>query len=730
MYSNNPEGEEEQQRLLSSKSTAPPPPPSSSSNGYGTGSNIQEHPQHYYTSGYNVLTASTNPPPPYDPKWGQPHQFDPQWTGPVEKRQCKDVFFLILFVVFGVIGMGVIAGYGFMHGDPLRLVLPQDSYGNICGRNNSVYGKHLPDFTEMKSLLYFNGEGNGTKICVRKCTNRTESASLDNMVCDYDVDTSLITSVDLLYKQIRAGKCAAGTFNSTSKLRKCIPRDSAASVVDPSRFGRAVLARDVIRRAFGSATMYGMGRDILLDLSRSYHYMLMCLLAAVVVSFLWLWLMQRSVRVMVWFTVGAFVGLSCASTVYFFWQWREEAHDVDVHGTGSRGNAKVMFWFSVVLAVFTLTVLFVLLMVRGKIRIAIDIVQEAATAIDWIPQLTFFPFLVFVVLLLYAGYALTVLVYLATTGEMEVDKVVGGNGGHRSRLVFNHTAMWMVVYHLVGSVFIVNLILAIQRTTIAGCIAAWFFASNKLLMPTSPVLTSLSRVLRYHLGSLVLGSVIITFVQMIRMCFDLVKACGRLVCGGDDNNSLTSVSTVADPVTAAGTAAASAILGSSNSSSSNSSCWSCSCLCGWAETLLRSINKNAYIEVAIYGHSFFHSARVALRLLARNAIRMIATEYIGDFILFLGKTAVTVMVGAIAMELLNDDSLQLRYYAVLVALVMLMAYIIASSFMSVFAVSIATIFICFCEDVERNDGTPQRPYFMTPTLAKAMEFDKEQSIDM
>lgn len=45
---------------------------------------------------------------------------------------------------------------------------------------------------------------------------------------------------------------------------------------------------------------------------------------------------------------------------------------------------------------------------------------------------------------------------------------------------------------------------------------------------------------------------------------------------------------------------------------------------------------------------------------------------------------------------------------------------IASGFFKVYAMAISTIFICFLEDLERNDGSAQKPYFMSKSLMKVM----------
>ena len=44
------------------------------------------------------------------------------------------------------------------------------------------------------------------------------------------------------------------------------------------------------------------------------------------------------------------------------------------------------------------------------------------------------------------------------------------------------------------------------------------------------------------------------------------------------------------------------------------------------------------------------------------------------------------------------------------------AYIIALGFFNVYEMAVSTVFLCFLEDLERNDGTPEKPYFMSKSL--------------
>lgn len=49
------------------------------------------------------------------------------------------------------------------------------------------------------------------------------------------------------------------------------------------------------------------------------------------------------------------------------------------------------------------------------------------------------------------------------------------------------------------------------------------------------------------------------------------------------------------------------------------------------------------------------------------------------------------------------------------------AFIITSVFFSVQSIATNTIFLCFIEDSERNDGSAERPYFMSNKLKQLLQ---------
>ena len=76
--------------------------------------------------------------------------------------------------------------------------------------------------------------------------------------------------------------------------------------------------------------------------------------------------------------------------------------------------------------------------------------------------------------------------------------------------------------------------------------------------------------------------------------------------------------------------------------------------CLWCfEKCLKFLNRNAYIETAIYGYSFCRAAFTAFMLILRNILRMAAVNSIGSLVLFLAK--VVVVAGGVMLSLLYFD---------------------------------------------------------------------------
>jgi len=144
---------------------------------------------------------------------------------------------------------------------------------------------------------------------------------------------------------------------------------------------------------------------------------------------------------------------------------------------------------------------------------------------------------------------------------------------------------------------------------------------------------------------------------------------------------------------------------------------------------MKFINRNAYIMVAVYGKNFCTSARDAFFLLMRNALRAFVLDKVTDFLLFMGKLVITggVAIGSFFIFThstgapIDDEAPQLNFYLIPVIIVAIGTYFIASLFFSVYEMAVDTLFLCFLEDCERNDGSAEKPYYMPKELMQILK---------
>lgn len=102
--------------------------------------------------------------------------------------------------------------------------------------------------------------------------------------------------------------------------------------------------------------------------------------------------------------------------------------------------------------------------------------------------------------------------YLSSAGKSNYDSLTKEFKGYSP----DNVIRGMEVYHFFGYLWVTQFFVAICQTTIAGAVASWYWALDRKSLPTFPVLSSFLRVLRYHLGSMALGSLIIAIVKFIR----------------------------------------------------------------------------------------------------------------------------------------------------------------------------------------------------------------------
>jgi choline transporter-like protein 2/4/5 len=260
---------------------------------------------------------------------------------------------------------------------------------------------------------------------------------------------------------------------------------------------------------------------------------------------------------------------------------------------------------------------------------------------------------------------------------------------------WNDTFWYMGLYHLFGLLWTVQFIVGYGYVTLAGAIGHYYwYRGDSKLMPKRPVFRAMYNAARYHLGSIALGSLILAVIQFIRLILQYIDKRTR---------QLQDTSLVLKW------------------------CMCCVKCCMWClEKIVKYINRNAYIMMAIKGTSYCTSAGRAVALIISNALRLLAVSIVGDMLIFLGKLCVVGGCGVAAFffadsELYTNPEKHpgtfLSSPVAPIVLTVIIAYICASVFFQVYEMAVDTILLCFCEDCDVNGDEPK---FAPPLLLKSI----------
>ena len=218
----------------------------------------------------------------------------------------------------------------------------------------------------------------------------------------------------------------------------------------------------------------------------------------------------------------------------------------------------------------------------------------------------------------------------------------------------------------------------------AGAFAAWYWRRDKKKRIKGGLSKSLHRALTYHLGSIAFASLLIAIVNWIRIVLQYIKKRAKLAKSKAMKQMLRAMD----------------------------------CCLACFDRFLKFINRNAYIEIAIYGESFCAAAKRAVNLLFRNALRVAAVNTVGDSLLFLGKVFIAIATGLSVGCIIYFTTDYAEFWFLPMIISIITGFVFGSMFMSVYEIGIDTILLCFCEDVERHDGSPARPFFMSNRLRR------------
>ncbi|XP_059196901.1 choline transporter-like protein 5-B isoform X2 [Centropristis striata] len=687
--------------------------------------------------------------------YGEPRKFDPNFRGPVHNRSCTDVICCVIFiiVILGYIALGTVA---WIHGDPRKVVYPTDSHGQFCGHKNTPNANKaiLFYFNMLKCAnpaVLINLQCPTTQLCVSKCPDRfstlldawnTKNMGYYKQFCKpgFEISSKLVSEV------IRDEDCPSMIVPSRPFLQRCFPdfitRNGILTVANQTIFkdgdNNRRSVNDLKDAAKGIASLLNakeIGMKIFEDYANSWDWILIGLVITMLVSLAFILLLRYTAGVLLWLIVFGVIAAVGFGIWHCYWEYStlsgKPGANVTISDIGFHTDFSIYLqlsqtWliFMISLSVIEAIIVVMLIFLRTRLRIAIALLKEGSRAISYIMSTLFYPIITFFLLAICIAYWAVIAVFLASSGnavykvtptddkcmyanltcspktfsQTNITKVCPGSqcmfAFYGGESVYHRYILVLHLCNLFVFLWLVNFTIALGQCTLAGAFASYYWALKKPNdIPPCPLYSSFSRAIRYHTGSLAFGSLILAVVQLIRIVLEYLdhklkgsqNACARfMIC-----------------------------------------CLKC---CFWClEHFIKFINRNAYIMIAIYGKNFCTSSKDAFFLLMRNVIRVAVLDKVTDFLLFLGKLLISGSVGVLAfffftrkIPVIQEEVPSLNYYWVPLLTVIFGSYMIAHGFFNVYAMCVDTLFLCFLWDLEVNDGSPDRPFYMNRTLKRIL----------
>ncbi|XP_007949638.1 choline transporter-like protein 4 [Orycteropus afer afer] len=679
---------------------------------------------------------------------GKPVKYDPSFRGPIKDRGCTDVICCVLFLVF-ILGYIVVGLVAWLYGDPRQVLYPRNSTGAYCGMGENKDKPYLLYFNIFSCILTTNvisAATNGLKCptpqtCVSSCPETSWTLGVKELSQTvgevfYAANRNFClpgVPWDMkVLQSVQQELCPSFLLPSSPALGRCFPWSNSTPPELPGITGNISQG---ISGLLDSLNARDISVKIFEDLAQSWYWILIALCIALVLSMVFILLLRLVAGPLVLVLILGVLAV-LAYGIYHCWEeyrlLRDKGATISQLGfttdlSAYRGVQETWLVALIVLAVLEGILLLMLIFLRQRIRIAIALLKEASRAVGYMMSTMFYPLVTFIFLLICIAYWAMTALYLATSGQPQyvlwapnaslpgcenvmmnescnpMDQQVKSCPGlmcvfqdYTSTGLVQRSLFNLQIYGVLGLFWTLNWVLALGQCVLAGAFASFYWAFHKPRdIPTFPLSAAFIRTLRYHTGSLAFGALILTLVQMARVILEYIDHKLR----GAQNPLARCIMC----------------------------CFKC---CLWClEKFIKFLNRNAYIMIAIYGKNFCVSAKNAFMLLMRNIVRVVVLDKVTDLLLFFGKLLVVGGIGVLSFFFFSGriqglgkdfENPQLNYYWLPIMISILGAYVITTGFFSVFGMCVDTLFLCFLEDLERNDGSLDRPYYMSKALLQIL----------
>ena len=577
-----------------------------------------------------------------------------------KKRHTTDILLTIMLIAcwvamtaIGLVVTGVIKDDNLSAGKPELLLNAMNYNGKICGVDAGL--------EELSNGYYMM---DGSVVCVASCPSafdktaficrdgttpeddRTGYAKVYAFECMYEMETTSVVN-----RCVPTGESASNA-GVASTYAKTLPGMSEAPTIALPGAASDNWFSDMLADIYDNrAVVFGIG----LGFSNIIAFFYLYILRIPGVLFVAIWGILGTIQTAL--LLGGFLLMTKAT------EWKDG-------GAHSDSEVQLMEIASYVVLVLAALYALLMLVMRKRVQLAIAVIKEAARALAAMPTLIFMPLIQSLGLMVFLVPWVVYCVYLASSGDMSIVEMsytypTPGTTTVRS-FEYNDNTRYAFLYMLFSYFWTSQFIVAFGQMTIGLSIVAWYFTHDKSTVGSGTVFWAGKTVGRYHIGTVAYGSLVIAIIKTIRAILLYIQKKAH-----DSKNKV--LQTVV-------------------------ACIGC---CMWCvEKCMKFLNKNAYIQTAIYGTGFCSSAKKAFWMIARNIMRVMAVNMVGDFILGIGRLFIPTVTTLVAYLAIAYQSGSSNGLVLPLVFTWLLAYFIGCMYSEIFGMSIETILNCYVADEE------------------------------
>ena len=357
-----------------------------------------------------------------------------------------------------------------------------------------------------------------------------------------------------------------------------------------------------------------------------------------------------------------------------------------------------LFWIAI--AMWALAGLFLLCICCwwNALKVSIAIIETAADYFADTKRIVLVPVFWFFMAILVFAIWMAGVICVHSIGDITVESYKSQN----KDVVHSTETQYMLYYMYFGIFWLMAFVVCMNEFVIIVSTCTWYFSRKDIpdddgIPGDSDVMKGFIWSIRYHLGSIAMGSLVLALIWIIRALFEYV---GNAIEKASGENFATKC-----------------LLG----------CIRCCLDC--FDRFIRFLNQNAFIYLAISNENFCSSALNAFILVLKNAAKFSFVNAIGGAFMIIAKFCIAFGTTVICWFWIKEvDEVDSRTLPMLI--IFGLAYFIAAIFVSIFDASSNTILQCYLIDLDISKQSNLEPSHVPPTLQQHLGLMQQEEIEM